>query len=123
METDDILVIWDTTIPTARKIKANRPDTCLRAKKANTCPLSCSTDGNVGRKHAEKLAKYGDLRMEVISKPHVAMVVPVVLGALGTGTQVLHGGWTPQPAALAALTESGAFGSARILCKLMSSSV
>ena len=57
--------MWDTTIPTSRKIKANRPDICLRDKKANTCLLidiSCPADGNVGRKHAEK---YGDLRVEI----------------------------------------------------------
>ena len=34
VETDDIVVMWDTTIPTAGKIKANRPDICLRDKKA-----------------------------------------------------------------------------------------
>ena len=26
VETDDVTMMWDTTIPTARKIKANRPD-------------------------------------------------------------------------------------------------
>ena len=36
VETDDIVVMWDTTIPTAGKIKANRPDICLRDK-SNTC--------------------------------------------------------------------------------------
>ena len=64
VETDDIIVMWDTTIPTARKIKANRPDICLRNKTTNTCLLidiSCPADGNNGKKHAEKLAKYSDL--------------------------------------------------------------
>ena len=88
VETDDIVVMWDTTIPTAGKIKANRPDICLRDKKANTCLLidiSCPADGNVGRKHAEKLAKYGDLRVEVSRMWQCrTQVVPVVLGALGT---------------------------------------
>ena len=67
VETDDI-VMWDTSIPIARKIKANRSDICLKDKKANTCLLidiSCPADGNVGRKYAEKLAKYGDLRVEI----------------------------------------------------------
>ena len=96
VETDVIVVKWDTTIPTAGKIKANRPDICLRDKKANTCLLidvSCPADGNVDRKHAEKLAKYGDVRVEVSRMWQCrTQVVPVVLGALGT--QVLHGGWT-----------------------------
>ena len=30
VETDGITIMWDTTISTARKIKANRPDICLR---------------------------------------------------------------------------------------------
>ena len=97
VETDDIVVMWHTTIPTAGKIKANRPDICLRDKKANTCLLidiSCPADGNVGRKHAEKLARYGDLRVE--PGPHVAMSNPG--GSRGIWelwaqcTQVLHGG-------------------------------
>ena len=82
------MVMRDTTIPTARKIKANRPDICLRDKKANTCLLidiSCPADGNVGRKHAEKLAKYGELRVAVSRMWQCrAQVVPVVLGALST---------------------------------------
>ena len=64
VETDDVTMMWDTTIPTARKIKANHPDICLRNRKTNTCLLidiSCPADGNIGKKHAEKLAKYSDL--------------------------------------------------------------
>ena len=64
VETDDITMMWYTTIPTAKKIKANRPDICLRNRKTNSCLLidiSCPADGNIGRKHAEKLAKYSDL--------------------------------------------------------------
>ena len=81
METDDIVVMWNTTIPTAGKIKANRPDICLRDKKANTCLLidiSCPADGNVGRKHAEKLAKYGDLRVR--EKSWVVLTSMTILG-------------------------------------------
>ena len=38
VETDDITMMWDTTIPTATKIKANRPDICFRNKKTNCLP-------------------------------------------------------------------------------------
>ena len=129
VETDDIVVMWDTTIPTAGKIKANRPDICLRDKKANTCLLidiSCPADGNVGRKHAEKLAKYGDLRVEVSRMWQCrTQVVPVVLGALGT----VHAGiarWLdiiPGHHNLQHLQKAVLLGSARILLKVMSSSV
>ena len=99
METDDITMMWDTTILTAKKIKANRPDICLRNKKTNTCLLiniSCPADGNIGKKHAEKLAKNSDLQVEINRMWHCrTLVVPVVLGALGTVyAGILHVGWT-----------------------------
>ena len=129
VETDDIVVMWDTTIPTAGKIKANRPDICLRDKKANTCLLidiSCPADGNVGRKHAEKLAKYGDLLLEVSRMWQCrTQVFPMVLGALGT----VHAGiarWLdiiPGHHNLQHLQKAVLLGSARILRKVMSSSV
>ena len=87
VETDDIIMMWDTTIPTAKKIKANRPDVCLRNKKTNTflIDISCPADDNIGRKHAENLAKYSDLRVEISRMWHCrTLVVSVVLGALGT---------------------------------------
>ena len=84
VETNDITMMWDTTIPTARKIKANRPDICLRNRKTNTCLLidiSCPADGNIGKKHAEKLAKYSDLRVEI---SHVALSNTGGSGGLGS---------------------------------------
>ena len=129
VETDDIVVMWGTTILTAGKINANRPDICLRDKKANSCLLidiSCPADGNVGRKHAEKLAKYGALRVEVSRMWQCRIqVVPVVLGALGT----VHAGiarWLdiiPGHHNLQHLQKAVLLGSARILRKVMSSSV
>ena len=123
---DYIVEMWDTTIPTAGKIKANRPDICLRDKKANTCfliDIICPADGNVGRKQAEKLAKYGDLRVEVSRMWQCrTQVVPVVLGALGT----VHAGiarWLdiiPGHHNLQHLQKAVLLGSARILRKVMS---
>ena len=127
VETDDITMMWDTTIPTARKIKANRPDICLRNRKTNTCLLidiSCPADGNIGKKHAEKLAKYSDLRVEISRMWHCrTLVVPVVLGALGT----VHAGiarWLdiiPGHHNLQHLQKTVLLGSTRILRKVMSS--
>ena len=129
VETDVIVVKWDTTIPTAETIKANRPDICLRDKKANTCLLidvSCPADGNVGRKHAEKLAKYGDVRVEVSRMWQCrTQVVPVVLGALRT-VQAGIARWLdiiPGHHNLQHLQKAVHLGSARILRKVMSSSV
>ena len=117
VETDDIVVMWDTTIPTAGKIKSNRPDICLRDKKANTCLLidiSCPADGNVGRKHAEKLAMQV-WRPAGGGMPHVAMSNPGGCRGIGSSghsasrycTVAGHYSRSSQPAAL---TESSAFG-------------
>ena len=92
VETDNITMMWDTAIPTARKINAHRPDICFRNKKTNTCLLidiSCPTDGNIARKQAEKLTKYSDLWVEVSRMwQWRTLVVPVVLGALGVHTGI-----------------------------------
>ena len=88
VETNDITMMWDTVILTARKIVANRPDICFRNKKTNSCLLidiSCPTESNIARKQAEKLTKYSDLRVKVSCMWQCrTLVVPVVLGALGT---------------------------------------
>ena len=127
LETDDITLMWDTAIPTAKKIKANRPYICLRNKKTNTCLLidiSCPADSNIGKKHDEKLAKYSDLRVEISRMCHCrTLVVPVVLGALSTvheGYCMVAGHYSrsSQPAAL---TKPVLLESTRILRKVMSS--
>ena len=129
-ETDDITMWWDTTIPTA-KIKANRPDICLRNKKTNTCLLivfllisTVLLMATLVKKHAEKLAKYSDLRVEISRMWHCrTLVVPVVLGALGT----VHAGiaqWLdiiPGRRNQQQLQKTVLLGSTRILRKVMSS--
>ena len=70
----------DTAIPTPKKIGTNCLDICFRNKKTNTCLLigiSCPANGNMARKQAEKLE---------VSRMWQCwtLVVPVVLGALGT---------------------------------------
>ena len=118
METDDITMMWDTTIPTARKIKANHPDICLRNKKTNTCLLidiSYPADGNIGKKHAEKVAKYSDLRVEISCTWHCRTLV--VSGGLGSFehsarrycTVAGHYSRSSQPAELTENTASGIY--------------
>ena len=61
-------MMWNTAIPTVRKIDANRPDSCFRNINTDTCLLidiSCPADGNIVKKRAEKLMKYSDLQVEV----------------------------------------------------------
>ena len=127
VETDDITMMWDTTIPTAREVKANRPNVCLGNEKTNNClpiNISCPANGNIGKKHAEKSAKYSNLRVEISRMWHFGtMVVPVVLGALGT----VHAGiawWLdiiPGHHNLQHLQKTVLLGFTRILRKVMSS--
>ena len=112
VETDDINILCDTAIPTA--------------KKTNTCLLidiSCPADGNLTRKQAEKLTTYRDLRVEVSRMRQCrTLVVPVMLGVLGT----VHAGiaqWLdviPGHHYLQHLQKAVLLGSSRILSKVMS---
>ncbi len=119
------LLMWDNTMSTARKIKANRPDICLRNRKTNTflIDISCPADSNIGKKHAKKLAKYSDLRVEISRMGHCRTLVVVVLGALGTA----HAGisrWLDIISGhhnLQLVQKTVLLGSTRILLKVMSS--
>ena len=80
--------------------------------------------GNIGKKHAEKMAKYSDLRVEISRTCHCqTLVVPVVLEALGT----VHAGiarWLdiiPGHHNLQHLQKTVLLGSTWILRKVMSS--
>ena len=99
VETNGITMMWNTAIPTAKKIGANHPDICFRNRNTNTCLLidiSLPVDDNIARKQAEKLAKYSNLWVEV--KPHVTVSDTGCSSGVGSVwawcTQVLHGGWT-----------------------------
>ena len=126
VETDDITMMWDTAIPTAR-IGSNRPDISFRNKDTNSClviDISCVVDGNIDRKQAEKLTKYSDLRVEVSRMwQRRTLIVPVVFEALGT----VHAGiarWLdiiPGYHNLQHLQKAVVLGSIRILRKVMSS--
>jgi hypothetical protein len=51
--TDDIVMMWDSTIPTAKMIKASLPDIFLRNKKNNTrllVDISCPAGGNIDKR-------------------------------------------------------------------------
>ena len=78
----------------------------------------------LARKHAEELAKYSNLQVEISRMWHCrTLVVPVVLGALGT----VHAGiarWLdiiPGHYNLQHLQKTVLLGSTRILRKVMSS--
>ncbi len=125
VEMDNITMMWDTAIPTARKIGANRPNICFRNKKTNTCLLidiSCPAQCNIARKQAEELTRYSDLQVKIsLMWQCWTLVVSVVLGALGTvhtgialWLDIIPGHHNPQHIQKAVL-----LGSSRILRKVM----
>ena len=88
VETDSSVVMWDTTIPTARKVKANRPDIMRQV------PVFLLVSAVVLMTATLRSwqSMQGDLWVEISRlwqcRTHV---VPVVLGPRAQCTQVLHG--------------------------------
>ena len=86
-------IIYDQVIATTRPIGANRPDFIVKDmndKKAYIIDVSCPVDVNVGKKEAEKVAKYMGLSAELNRMWGInTEVIPVVVGGLGTVTNNL----------------------------------
>ena len=72
-------------------IGANRPDIIIKEKVNSTCKLidmSIPCDKNVSTKEMEKKNKYKDLEIEIQRMWKMkTVVIPVVIGALGTITK------------------------------------
>ena len=108
--------------PDCQEDQANCPDICPRNKKTNACLLidiSCPADGKIGKKHAEKLAKYSDLRVEISRMWHL-------LSNTGSSGGLVHAGiarWLdiiPGHHNLQHLQKTVLLGSTRTLHKVMS---
>ena len=87
----NVEIIYDQIISTDRPIGANRPDIIVKdivQKKAYIIDISCPCDTNVGKKEAEKISKYGELRVELSKMWGMECeVIPVVIGGLGAVTK------------------------------------
>ena len=86
-ETDIVTILWDYSIETNRKIKANKPDITVKNKREKSCKLidvKTPADKNASVAEFEKLSKYKDLEIEVERLWHMkTATIPVVIGALG----------------------------------------
>ena len=86
-ENDRCTILWDLSINTDRRIPANRPDIVIKDQMEKKCYLidmSVPGDSNVIAKEYEKRSKYKDLEIEIQRMWKMkAVVVPVVVGALG----------------------------------------
>ena len=83
----EVEIVYDQLITTDRPIGANRPDILVRDKinsKVYVIDVSCPCDTNVWKKEAEKISKYGPLKVELQRMWKCScVVVPVVIGGLG----------------------------------------
>ena len=86
-------VIYDQIIATDRPIACNRPDILIKdieRKKIIVIDISCPCDTNVRKKELEKIAKYGELKVELQKMWGMECeVLPVVVGGLGAVTKNL----------------------------------
>ena len=88
-----IEVIYDQVITTDRPIACNRPDIIVKDienKRIIVIDISCPCDINVRKKELEKIAKYGELKVELQKMWGMECeVLPVVVGGLGAVTKNL----------------------------------
>ena len=90
-ENDRCTILWDFAINTDRRIPANRPDIIIKDKLQKKCYLidmSVPRDSNIVAKEYEKRSKYKDLEIEIQRMWKMkTIVLPIVVGALGTMTK------------------------------------
>ncbi|XP_068707395.1 uncharacterized protein [Montipora foliosa] len=89
IENDQVKVLWDFRIQTDHQIEHNRPDVVVLDKIERSCyviDIACSFDTRVLEKEQEKMEKYQELKREIgkIWSCRKLIVVPIVIGALGT---------------------------------------
>tara|TARA_B100000470_G_scaffold201498_1_gene173786 strand:- start:53 stop:535 length:483 start_codon:yes stop_codon:yes gene_type:complete len=89
---------WDKKVITAKVLEHNRPDVVvIDREKARWTMVDFSVpfDANVVSKENEKTRKYEKLATEVSREHRVTtIIIPIVVGALGTVSRNLAGGLT-----------------------------
>ena len=89
LQSENSKILWDFKIQTDLPIEANKPDIVFLDKIMRKCyiiDVACPFDTRVSAKEKEKIDKYQDLKREItrIWKCAEVVVVPVIIGALGT---------------------------------------
>ena len=88
IENEEVKILWDRTIQTARTVEHNRPDIILIEKKENKWSLidvAVPCDFNIVKTEEWKVEKYQDLAFEISRMYRVeTKVIPIVIGARGT---------------------------------------
>ena len=93
IENDKCKILWDFTVQTDHIIQARRPDMIVIDKETNKTQVidfAIPYDSRVDSKEMEKIEKYQDLVRELKRLWDMKVVViPIVLGALGTTPKTL----------------------------------
>ena len=88
---NNITIMWDMPVNTDRTITANRPDIIVKDSVNSTCKLidvTVPSERNIALKGTEKKSKYKDLELKIQRMWRMkTVVIPVVVGALGTHTK------------------------------------
>ena len=89
IENDQVKVLWDFRIQTDHQIEHSRSDVVVLDKIERSCyviDIACPFDTRVLEKEQEKMEKYQELKREIgkIWSCRKVIVVPIVIGALGT---------------------------------------
>ena len=96
LENDSHKLRWDFSIQTDHLITARRPDLIIINKKKRICKIvdfTVPAGHRINLKESEKKDKYLDLARELKKLWNTkVMIVPIVIGALGTITKVLFKG-------------------------------
>ena len=126
MEDNVIKLLWDVNIQCDHVIEARRPDIVIINKLDRTCiivDIAVPGDSRISHKEKEKVEKYQDLKREIkrIWNLRNVIVVPVIVGALGSITKKL-GEWIKKldiSIAIELLQKTTILGTARILRKVL----
>ena len=85
---NNLTIIWEIPVNTDRSITANRPEIIVKDSVNSTCKLidmTVPSDRNIALKEIEKKSKYKYLELEIQRMWQMkSIVIPVVVGALGT---------------------------------------
>ena len=94
IENDRCKILWDFTVQTDHIIQARRPDmiaTDKETNKAQVIDFASSYDSRVDSEEMEQIEKYQDLVRELKKLWDMKeVVIPIVLGALGTTPKTLQ---------------------------------
>ena len=128
LENDEVKLLWDFSIQTDRRIEHNKPDIVVLDKRKKMClviDVACPFDTRIKKKEQEKMEYYNDLKYEILKcwnkEVDKVMILPIVIGALGTVTSNLRKNLDKVDLHLGvdALQKTCLLGTARIIRKVL----